>query len=79
MVAFLKSMDNRAWKTVVKGWTHPMSTVEDGTTSLKAEADWSDAEDTKAVGNSKALNTIFNGVDRNMFKLINTWTEAKQA
>ncbi|CAJ2663332.1 gag-protease polyprotein [Trifolium pratense] len=79
MVAFLKSMDYRAWKTIIKGLTHPIFTAEDGTTSLKPEADWSVSEDTEATGNSKALNAIFNGVDKNMFKLINTCTEAKQA
>jgi hypothetical protein len=79
MVAFLKSMDSRAWKAVVKGWTHPINTAEHGTTSLKGEADWSVEEETESVGNSKALNALFNGVDRNMFKLINTCTKAKQA
>jgi hypothetical protein len=79
MIAFLKSMDNKAWKAVIKGWTHPILTTVDGSTSLKAEADWSEAEDTEALGNSKALNVIFNGVDKNMFKLINTYTNAKQA
>ncbi|MCI78926.1 hypothetical protein A2U01_0100197, partial [Trifolium medium] len=41
-------MDNRAWKSVIKGWTHPLVTADDDTTSLKAEADWSEAEDTEA-------------------------------
>ncbi|XP_057444753.1 uncharacterized protein LOC130736999 [Lotus japonicus] len=31
------------------------------------------------MGNSKALNAIFNGVDKNMFRLINTCTVAKEA
>ncbi|MCI58930.1 gag-pol polyprotein, partial [Trifolium medium] len=68
-----------AWKAIIKGWTHPVVTVEDGTTSLKPEAEWSEAEVNEALRNSKALNAIFNGVDKNMFKLINTCTEAKQA
>ncbi|MCH81188.1 gag-pol polyprotein [Trifolium medium] len=29
MVAFLKSMDNRAWKAIIKGWIHPVVTAED--------------------------------------------------
>jgi hypothetical protein len=49
MVAFLKSMDNRACKAVVKGWTHPISTSKDGTTSLNGEADWSEAEEQKLL------------------------------
>ncbi|MCI40658.1 gag-pol polyprotein, partial [Trifolium medium] len=68
-----------AWKAIIKGWTYPVVTEEDGTTSQKSEADWSEVEDTEALGNSKALNAIFIGVDKNMFKLINTCTEAKQA
>ncbi|MCI56665.1 gag-pol polyprotein, partial [Trifolium medium] len=30
MVAFLKSIDNKTWKTVVKGWEHPVVTDKDG-------------------------------------------------
>jgi hypothetical protein len=41
MVAFLKSMDNKAWKAIIKGWTHPVVTAKDGTTSQKPEAEWS--------------------------------------
>ena len=32
-----------------------------------------------ALGNSKALNALFNGVDKNIFRLINTCTVAKDA
>ncbi|KAK2402591.1 gag-protease polyprotein [Trifolium repens] len=79
MVAFLKSMDQKAWRAIITGWNHPIITAADGSTSLKGVADWSLEEETEASGNSKALNAIFNGVDENMFKLINTCTEAKQA
>jgi hypothetical protein len=49
-----------------------------GNTSLKPEEDWTEVEDTEAHGNSKALNAIFfNDVDKNMFRLINTCTVAK--
>ena len=79
MVAFLKSMDQKAWRAIITGWNHPIITAADGSTSLKGVAEWSPEEETEASGNSKALNAIFNGVDENMFKLINTCTEAKQA
>ena len=36
-------------------------------------------EDDAAVGNSRALNTLFNVVDQNIFKLINTYKFAKAA
>jgi len=37
---------------------------------LKPEEEWSAAEDELALGNSKALNAMFKGVDKNMFRLI---------
>lgn len=52
-----------------------MITFEDGTTGLKPEVEWTNVEDNEDIGNSKALNSIFNGVDKNMFRLINTCTE----
>ena len=39
MIAFIKSMDQRAWRAIVTGWNHPMVTAEDGSTSLKGVAD----------------------------------------
>ena len=86
MTAFLKSIDNKkAWKVVLKGWKHPVvkdtdeAGKETGTVSLKPEADWNENEDKEASGNSKALNALFNGVDKSVFRLINNCTEAKEA
>ncbi|MCH81386.1 gag-protease polyprotein, partial [Trifolium medium] len=81
MVAFLKSVDSRTWKAVLKGWSHPMVTDKEGksTLKLKAEEDWSKDEDELALGNSKALNALFNGVDTKMFKLIKHCVVAKDA
>lgn len=56
-----------------------MITYEDGTINLKPEAEWTDVEDVEALGNSKALNVIFNGVDKNMFMLMNTCSIDKEA
>ncbi|MCI79427.1 gag-protease polyprotein, partial [Trifolium medium] len=69
MVAFLKSIDSKTWKAVVKGWDHPVVTDKDGnaTAELKSGEEWSKEEDELALGNSKALNALFNGVDKNMF------------
>ena len=55
MVAFLKSLDNRAWKTVLKGWKHLVKLGEDGdpTSELKPEEDWSKEEDEISLRNSK--------------------------
>ncbi|KAK2374735.1 gag-protease polyprotein [Trifolium repens] len=79
MIAFIKSMDPKAWKAIVTGWNHPIVSAEDGSSILKGEGDWTPEEETESNNNSKALNAIFNGVDENIFKLINKCTEAKQA
>ncbi|GAU51225.1 hypothetical protein TSUD_412310 [Trifolium subterraneum] len=81
MIAFLKSMDNRTWKAVLKGWEHPKVKDVNGadTDELKPEEEWTAAEDSLALGNSKALNALFNGVDKNMFRLIKTCEVAKDA
>jgi len=72
MSAFLKSIDSKTWKEVLKGWEHLVALDKDGnkTVVLKLEEEWSTTEDELALGNSKALNALFNGVDKNMFRLI---------
>ena len=83
MTAFLKSIDNKTWRAIVKGWTPPVvkTTGESSTTTIeyKKEEDWTKEEEEEAWANSKALNAIFNGVDKNMFRLINTCVVAKEA
>ncbi|KAK2392554.1 gag-protease polyprotein [Trifolium repens] len=76
MMAFLKSMDSQTWKAVIKGWEHP---VMRGTTELKPEENWSKKEDDLALGNNKALNALFSGVDKYIFRLIKKCTVAKDA
>ncbi|KAK2369181.1 gag-protease polyprotein [Trifolium repens] len=76
MVAFLKSMDSQTWKAVIKGWEHP---VMRSTTVLQPEENWTKKENELALGNNKALNALFNGVDKNMFRLIKRCTVAKDA
>jgi len=81
MSAFLKSIDSRTWKAVLKDWEHPVALDLDGnrTAVLKPEEEWTAAEDELAFGNSKTLNALFNCVDKNMFKLIKQCTVAKDA
>ncbi|MCI76038.1 gag-pol polyprotein, partial [Trifolium medium] len=66
---------------VVKGWDHPKIQDANGvdTAELKPEEEWSNAEDIAALDNYKALNALFNGVDKNMFRLIKKCTVAKEA
>jgi len=46
---------------------------------LKPEEEWTAPEDKLALANSKALNALFNGVDKNMFRLIKKCDVAKDA
>ena len=81
MSAFLKSIDRRTWKAILKGWEHPVALDADGnrTAVLKSEEEWTAIEDKQALGDSKALNALFNDVDKNMFRLIKQCTMAKDA
>jgi len=79
--AFLKSIDSKTWTAILKGWEHPVALDADGnkTTVLKPVQEWTTAEDELALGNSKALNALFNGVDKNIFRLIKQCIVAKDA
>ncbi|PNX84707.1 gag-protease polyprotein, partial [Trifolium pratense] len=79
MVAFLKSIDSKTWKAVLKVWDHPVVTDKEGVSTPKPEENWTKEEDELALGNSKALNALFNGVDTKMFKLIKHCVVAKDA
>jgi len=81
MSAHLKSIDNKTWKVVLKGWEHPVVLDKDGhkTKVLKLEEEWTAPEDELALANSKALNALFNGMDKSMFRLIKKCNVAKDA
>ncbi|CAM8975516.1 unnamed protein product [Rhodiola kirilowii] len=78
MKAFLKSLDEKAWMTLLVGWTPPLMANAEGIMILKPEAQWTDADEKIAAINSKAMNAIFSGVDENMFKLILNYEIAKE-
>ena len=46
---------------------------------LKDEEDWNDEDEKSSEGNSKALNALFNGVEKNIFRLISNCTISKEA
>ncbi|CAM8944927.1 unnamed protein product [Rhodiola kirilowii] len=79
MKSFLKSLDERAWKAVLTGWTEPTMENLTGEVVPKPEALWTEADDRASVGNSKAMNAIFSGVDENVMKLIINCEVAKDA
>ncbi|KAA0067457.1 gag-pol polyprotein [Cucumis melo var. makuwa] len=78
MIFSIKTLDEKAWKALVVGYDPPMITVS-GVSILKPEVYWTDAKEQASVGNARALNMIFNGVDLNVFKLINSCSTAKEA
>ncbi|CAJ2645798.1 unnamed protein product [Trifolium pratense] len=81
MEAFIKSIDSRTWKAVLRGWEPPMVLDKDGkkTDVKKPYDEWTKDEYDLALGNSKALYTIFNSVDANMFMLVKRCITAKHA
>ncbi|KAH6755901.1 hypothetical protein C2S53_007158 [Perilla frutescens var. hirtella] len=79
MIAFICSIDERAWKMVMEGWKPPTKTYDKGKTVLKPEEEWGDAEYQIMGLNTKAMNAIFSAVDMNVFKLISTCDKAKDA
>ncbi|KAA0047401.1 Receptor-like protein 12 [Cucumis melo var. makuwa] len=79
MKAFLMSLDMKSWRAVISGWEYPTEKDEAGQTVRKSELKWTKDEDDAAVGNSRALNALFNVVDPNIFKLINTCKSVKAA
>ncbi|TYK22564.1 gag-pol polyprotein [Cucumis melo var. makuwa] len=78
MIFFIKTLDGKAWRALVGGYESQVVTVN-GVSVPKPEIDWTDAEEQASVENARAINVIFNGVDLNVFKLINSCTTAKEA
>ncbi|CAM8923724.1 unnamed protein product [Rhodiola kirilowii] len=79
MRSFLKSLDEKAWMTVQRGWTEPMMNNLTGEPVLKPETLWSEEENKASMGNAKAMNAIFSAVDENVMKLIINFEVAKEA
>ena len=63
MRAFIKSIDEKSWRSILQGWKPPTKTDVEGKTVPKSEAKWTFEEDSLSTQNSQALNAIFNGVD----------------
>ena len=63
MRAFIKALNEKAWRAILTIWIHPTKTDDDGNTIPKPEESWSTDEDPLANYNLKALNAIFNARD----------------
>ncbi|CAM8989878.1 unnamed protein product [Rhodiola kirilowii] len=79
MKAFIKNVDEKAWRSVLTGWTTPLLATDEGKFVPKPEIEWSEQEERLAMGNAKALNAIFSAVDESVFKLILNCESAKEA
>ena len=66
MVVLLMSLDMRSWRAIILEWEHPTEKDEIGKVTRKSKLKWTSEEDDAAVGNSRALNALFNVVDHNM-------------
>ncbi|XP_073118582.1 uncharacterized protein [Henckelia pumila] len=77
MSIYIQSIDSRAWKHVLDGWSPPMR--DDDIPGLKPRAQWTADETTSSNYNAKAINSIFTSVDMNMFNLIGTYTCARDS
>ncbi|KAL8556430.1 hypothetical protein ACS0TY_004031 [Phlomoides rotata] len=80
MRMYIKSIDERAWRSILSGWEPPITTIDADTgTTVNRELDWTTEESTLVSYNSKALNAIFTYVDTSMFKFISNYISAKDA
>lgn len=80
MRMYIKSIDERAWRSILSEWIPPRTIAyKDGETQVKKEIEWSNDECSSANYNSKALNAISTATDVSMFKLISNCVFSKDA
>ena len=79
MKAFIKALDEKAWRSVLSGWSPPTIKDDEGKDITKPELSWSSDDDKLANYNSKALHAILNGVDATRIKMITNCESAKEA
>ena len=78
--AYIKSIDERVWRSILIGWTPPVTTnAETRVETVKPEQNWSTEKDRLAHYNFKAFNAIFATIDVNQFKLISACESAREA
>ena len=79
MRAFIKSIDENAWRSVLQGWKPPIKTDAEGKTIPKDRTYWTPEEEALSTQNSQTLNEIFNCVDPSQFNMISTIKVAQEA
>src|ERR1044072_8702930 len=80
MTAFLRSIDNKTWKSIVKGWTPPVNktTSENSsatTIELKNEEDWTTEEDEEAWDSLKIAHEGTSRVRMSRLQMLTTQFE----
>ncbi|XP_031253456.1 uncharacterized protein LOC116111402 [Pistacia vera] len=78
MRAFLKSIDERVWSTIVDGWT-ALVIDENEVSRPKMVASWTVDELTILNYNSKVIHALFNAVNVNQMKVIANCERSKDA
>ncbi|XP_041003861.1 uncharacterized protein LOC121249203 [Juglans microcarpa x Juglans regia] len=78
MRAFLKSVDERVWVSITKGWREPVTIIE-GVQTPKGVDNYSREEISECGWNSKGLNAIFMAVSQEEFKRISMCENCKEA
>ena len=79
MKAFMKLVDEKAWRAILTSWRHLMTKNDKDETVKKPEVEWMVEEDRLKNSKSKMLNAIFSAVNAYQFKLISTCDVAKEA
>ena len=79
MKAFIKSLVENAWRSVLTGQKHPTIKDDEGNVVLTPEVKWFVDNDRLSNYNSKALNANFNDVGADQIKLIIIYESAKEA
>ncbi|KAG9453436.1 hypothetical protein H6P81_006340 [Aristolochia fimbriata] len=73
MQIYIKALDEKAWKTIEKGWCPPTKKIGEGAnmkTVEKPHTEWTEEEERFSNCNSKALNAIFGGMLTTQFELM---------
>ncbi|KAG9453338.1 hypothetical protein H6P81_006242 [Aristolochia fimbriata] len=82
MQIYIKAQDEKAWKTIEKGWGLPTKLVGEGDDVKiveKPDTEWTEEEERLSNCNFNALNAIFGGVDEEQFRRISACTTAQEA
>ncbi|CAM8883190.1 unnamed protein product [Rhodiola kirilowii] len=79
MKAFIKNVDEKAWRSMLTRWNPPLLATDEGRVVHKPETEWIEQEERLAMRNAKALNAIFSVEDETIFKLILNCESANEA